>query len=209
MKTQRLAFCGASGTGKTTLAEWLSETYGLPINPVGSRSVARAMGFDSAYDTDAAGKRAEFQLRLAREKTEWEAAHDEFITDRTTFDNLAYSMLHGCHNVDDALFAIVGAGMERYQYVVYCPAAVFIEVGNDPDRLKNMTYQRLYDATVWGLLQKFRPPGTRLLVMPFHKLEHRKDFLRQLMGPDKPGPGSSNGQTSDSSPVSSTLAESQ
>lgn len=194
MRTQRLALCGASGTGKTTLAEWISSTYRLPINPIGSRSVARAMGFDSAYDTDAAGKRGEFQMRLAREKTEWEAVHDEFITDRTTLDNLAYSMLHDCRNVDDALFEIVCAGMSRYQFVVYCPTMVFIDLGNDPGRLKSTTYQQLYDATLWGLLQRFRPAGTRLIVMPFPQLEHRKDFLRQLMRPDDEGPGCPNGQ---------------
>lgn len=182
MKTQRLAFCGASGTGKTTLATWVSTTYGLPMNPVGSRSVARAMGFESAYDTDAAGKRGEFQLRLAREKTDWEAAQPDFVTDRTTFDNLAYSMLHDCRNVDASLFDITRGGMTRYQFVVYCPTAVFIDVGDAPERLQNNTYQHLYDATLWGLLQKFRPAGTRLIVMPFSQLEHRKDFLRQLMG---------------------------
>jgi predicted ATPase len=195
MKTQRLAFCGASGTGKTTLAEWTSTTYGLPINPVGSRSVARAMGFNSAYETDAAGKRGEFQMRLAREKTEWEAVHTEFITDRTTFDNLAYSMLHNCQqNVDDALFELVRTGMSRYQYVVYCPVAVFINVGDDPERLTQTVYHQLYDATVWGLLQKFRPPGTRLIVMPFSQLEHRKDFLRQLMGSGKQSLGQPDGK---------------
>lgn len=182
MKTQRLAFCGASGTGKTTLATWVSSTYGLPINPVGSRSVARAMGFDSAYETDAAGRRGEFQLRLAREKTEWEASQAEFVTDRTTFDNLAYSMLHDCRNVDSDFLNITCGGMARYQFVVYCPTAVFFNVADDPERAKSSTYQHLYDATLWGLLQKLRPAGTRLIVMPFAQLEHRKDFLRQLMG---------------------------
>lgn len=180
-KTQRLAFCGASGTGKTTLASWINATYGLPLNPVGSRAVSRAMGFTTPYDVDAAGKRSEFQTKLLQDKTEWEASHAEFVSDRTTFDNLAYSMLHGCENVESAALDLACIGMARYQYVVYCPSAVFIDVGNDPDRLKNSTYQHLYDATIWGLLQKFRPAGTRLIVMPFSQIEHRKDFLRQLM----------------------------
>jgi cytidylate kinase len=51
---KRIAFCGASGTGKTTLATWLAEKLGLPLNPVGSRSVAKSMGFDSPYDVDRA-----------------------------------------------------------------------------------------------------------------------------------------------------------
>lgn len=181
MKTSRVAFCGASGTGKTTLTEWVAATYALPINPVGSRSVAKDMGFESAYATDAAGKRPEFQRRLVQAKTEWEASHAEFVTDRTTFDNLVYSMLHACDTIDAQLFDLASAGMQRYEYVVYCPAVVFIQLDGDPQRVTNMTYHHLYDAALWGLLQKFRATGTRLVTMPFSQLEHRKDFLRQLM----------------------------
>jgi hypothetical protein len=50
----RIAFCGASGTGKTTLARFLSERFELPLNPTGSRSTAKALGFDSPYDVDKA-----------------------------------------------------------------------------------------------------------------------------------------------------------
>ena len=56
----RIAFCGASGTGKSTLAKWIVENAaelkldGIELNPVGSRSVAKAMGFSSPYDVDKA-----------------------------------------------------------------------------------------------------------------------------------------------------------
>lgn len=50
----RLAFCGASGTGKTTLARMWSRLTGDELNPVGSRSVAAEMGFRSPYDVDRA-----------------------------------------------------------------------------------------------------------------------------------------------------------
>lgn len=63
----RIAFMGASGTGKSTLAQWLvgpdaglEITRGLPICPVGSRSTAKAMGFvgpdgeGRPYDVDRA-----------------------------------------------------------------------------------------------------------------------------------------------------------
>lgn len=182
--TSRVAFCGASGTGKSTLAEWVSDRYGLPLNPVGSRSVAQAMGFATAYDTDAAGKRSEFQNRLVREKIAWEAERGEFVTDRCTFDNLAYSMLHGARDVSADYFALACDGMQHYECVVYCPASVFIDVGSDHHRVADATYQQLYDATLWGLLQRFRFPRTRLVVMPYPQLEHRFDFLRQLMGPE-------------------------
>lgn len=179
---QRIAFCGASGTGKTVLATWIQEVYGLPMNPIGSRSVAKEMGFSSAYESDAAGKRAEFQAKLVRQKTDWEANHESFVTDRTTLDNLAYSMLHNAQTIDEESFRLSCEGVARYQCIVYCPVAVFINTdGNDPARLTDMIYHRLYDATVWGLLQKLRPPETRLITLPFPALHNRKEFLTALM----------------------------
>jgi hypothetical protein len=41
----RIAFTGVGGTGKTTLARHVSTTYSWPLNPVGARSTAAAMGF--------------------------------------------------------------------------------------------------------------------------------------------------------------------
>jgi hypothetical protein len=178
---QRLAFCGASGTGKTVLTTWINEVYGLTINPVGSRSVFKEMGFTSAYESDAAGKRSEFQTRLLRQKTEWEADHESFVTDRTTFDNLAYSMLHDAHMVDEAMFRRSCEGMSRYQCVVYCPVSVFINTDGDPTRVPDLTYHQLFDATLWGLLQKIRPSETRLVTLPFPALHNRKEFLASLM----------------------------
>lgn len=167
----------------------MSTTYSMRINPVGSRSVAKAMGFETAYAVDAVGKRSEFQTLLIQKKTEWEAAHDSFVTDRTTLDNLMYSALHDAAGVGETLFDAACQGMLRYQYVIYCPVSVFIDIAGDNHRLTNLTYHRLCDATLWGLLQKFRPPEVKLVIMPFALLEHRKDFLRQLMEPRRPEGG--------------------
>lgn len=41
----RIVLTGASGTGKSTLAQYLVQKTGLPLNPVGSRQVALEMGF--------------------------------------------------------------------------------------------------------------------------------------------------------------------
>lgn len=50
----KIAFTGSSGTGKTTLAKYISEEFNIPLNPVGSRSVAASMGFKNPYDVDKA-----------------------------------------------------------------------------------------------------------------------------------------------------------
>lgn len=149
----RISFCGSSGTGKSTLANFLHEKYGWPICPVGSRSVAAAMGFASPYDVDAAGKRAEFQRCLFEEKRDWENAHDDFITDRTHLDNLVYSSMHGAAATVD-LNAYLMA-MKRYHVVFFCDVRQFQKTGDDPQRVHDKTYHLIYDCLLRGLIRDY------------------------------------------------------
>lgn len=182
MSELRLAFCGASGTGKTTLAEWVSKKLDIPVNPVGSRSVARQMGFDNPYDVDKAGKRGEFQHRLVEAKREWEDAHESFVTDRTTLDNLAYTVLHDVYCINQELVQKVADGLGRYTHVVFCPLEAFLRIGDDPHRVgggkyhADQTYHELYELVLDGLLAKytrFLGPGVGVYTLREAGLEDR------------------------------------
>ncbi len=167
----RLAFCGASGTGKTTLARWFEKAGGIPFNPVGSRTTAKEMGFDSPYDVDKAGKRAEFQLRLQSGKMKWENEHDSFVTDRTSFDELVYTVLHDVKAVDERFLDRVLSHMQRYTHIVYCPVSVFCNVSDDLIRVQDATYQRVFDLTLVGALATWSPKS--LLVLDEKGVEER------------------------------------
>lgn len=153
----RISFAGASGTGKTTLASWLAQELGLPLCPVGSRSVSKAMGFSSPYDVDAAGQRGAFQRRLQAEKEAWEKEHEAsgFVTDRTHLDQLAYVSLHDIGTVDAALWRAHINACARYTHIFYCPVATFCQPAGDPARIQDLTYHRVYDTLLKGLLQNF------------------------------------------------------
>lgn len=178
----RVAFAGASGTGKTTLAEYVAETWHLPLNPVGSRSVAKAMGFDNPYDVDAAGKRAEFQRRLVTEKCRWESDQEAFVTDRTTLDNIAYTMLHDVHAVDDELLADAVSGYQRYTHVIYCPFRTFFNASGDPNRVKEKVYHELFDVVIEGLITRYRR-RSKYLVLDVAELDQRYGELWRLLNP--------------------------
>jgi predicted ATPase len=150
----RIAFSGASGTGKTTLATWIAEKYGIPLNPVGARSVAAEMGFSSPYEADAAGKRSEFQQRLLVRKLEWEAEHESFVTDRTPFDNVAYTALHSVSSVDERMLKDAIAGSHAYTFIFMCPLSGFWHVGDDVVRLKDRTYHELFEVMTFGLIRR-------------------------------------------------------
>lgn len=179
----RIAFAGASGTGKSVLTDFLAKEYGLPVNPVGSRSVSKAMGFASPYDVDKAGRRAEFQRRLVAEKCAWEDAHESFVTDRTTLDNLAYTMLHDVHSIDENLLNNVVAGLHRYTHIFYCPVAAFCIPGTDPARVPSMIYQTLFDVLICGLVRRYISPI--VVTLGESDLTERKAQLRWCLGEAK------------------------
>ena len=152
----RIAFVGASGVGKSRLVEYLHSKLDLSICPVGSRSVAKAMGFSNPYDVDKFNLRNTFQRRLFTEKTYWEKGHDEFLTDRTVFDNLAYSCLHGGgENITEDELTAYTVAMKRYTHVIYLPLYRFQKLGTDPVRNTSPVYHKMFDMVVRSLLSEY------------------------------------------------------
>ncbi len=203
----RIAFLGASGTGKTTLTTAIAKIRDLPICPVGSRSVAQAMGFvhppghaqegqgnpyavdraeaanyeislqDGAPPLSAARRacaswsqgartvRPAFQLRLQAEKIAWELDHADFVSDRTTLDDLAYAILHCREVVDAAFLERAREHMNVYDAVFYCPWYAFHDLGGDASRVADEAYHEVYDALVRGLVEQIAPRFSERLVM--------------------------------------------
>lgn len=170
----RIAMTGCSGSGKSTLTEYLADLFNLPVNPVGSRSVAAAMGFASPYDVDKVGRRAEFQRRLIAEKAAWEVKNDAFVTDRTTADHLAYQSLHDVHSVTDDIIESARDGLRRYTHVFYCPFDAFCRPDHDPARVQDMAYHFVYDAVLVGLLSRL---GATVIRVQPTDVASRKAFV--------------------------------
>lgn len=155
----RVAFFGASGTGKTRIMNTIAAKYEIPIVPIGARSVAIEMGFASPYDADAAGKRLELQERVFHTKLQWELDHRSFVTDRTVFDNLVYATMHGC--ADRITLQEIDRyrdGMLRYTTVFFLPVAAFHHIGSDPMRIPNMGYHILFETLGRALLVRYQIP---------------------------------------------------
>jgi ABC-type branched-subunit amino acid transport system ATPase component len=154
MTDYRVAFCGASGTGKSTLAKIVSDVLKIPMCNVGSREVAKQMGFNSPYDVDQAGKRAEFQTRLVTAKIAWESEHRSFVTDRTHYDNMAYTLIHSHATVDQAYIDLIETGNSVYTHIFYCPMQSFQNTGDDAARLHDRSYHLLHELVLEALVNR-------------------------------------------------------
>lgn len=87
----RVYFVGSHATGKTTLARWVSRTYGLPMITEVARSVLAELEIsfeDLRVDMERVG---EYQKRVFHRQKAMEQMEEQgFVSDRA-FDNLAYA----------------------------------------------------------------------------------------------------------------------
>lgn len=184
----RIAFAGVSGTGKTTLMNYVAELRGWPTCPVGARSVAQAMGFASPYDVDAAGRRAEFQRRLFEEKRAWEASHEDFVTDRSVFDCLAYLLVEGgARSLRDDEVDEYAAAFTRYDLVVLAPMKDFQDL-TDPVRVQQRGYHAAHEAVLFGLassapFERFVGRWPTVRVIPTANLDERQCWIERVFCP--------------------------
>jgi hypothetical protein len=85
--------CGASGTGKSTLAKEISETMGIPYHDASTTRIMKAAGFNPVNFTWSLDARLDAQEFLLKKFTEEVSRLPRpFITDRTPIDMLAYTL---------------------------------------------------------------------------------------------------------------------
>lgn len=179
----RIAFCGASGTGKSTIAKWLAEQLGLPFCDVGSREIAAKMGFASPYDVDRAGMRGAFQRKLFAAKRSWEEQRASFVTDRTHFDNLAYTRIHSPEVATKDYERACVEASSRYTHVFVCPTHAFHDIGTDPARVRDRDYHQRYEDDLL-LLLRLLPSTVLRRTLNAADLAQRKQDVLDLLRPE-------------------------
>jgi hypothetical protein len=87
-----IGLCGSHRTGKTTLAEAISQKTGMPFLKTGTSEIFQQCGLDPALPMDF-GKRLWIQHKiLDAAENIWHAEQGQFITDRTPVDMMAYTL---------------------------------------------------------------------------------------------------------------------
>ena len=93
----RIYLCGTHSSGKTTLARWTADTYGIPLISEVARAVLAEMETDLvSLRTNLKFVRDYQQKIFKRQVAAEEKAGPTFVADRSGLDNLAYA---ACHSI--------------------------------------------------------------------------------------------------------------
>lgn len=157
---------GASRTGKTTLAKRLSTELNIPFLDSSTTVLARKAGFNMVANMGveerltAQEKLLEAYMELIHE------APQVFITDRTPFDMLAYTLAEvGMHSCDAELGeriakyteACMAAGEKTFAMVMHVDPLDFYEESPDKPPL-NKAYQNHIHLLIGGALLESSVP---------------------------------------------------
>jgi nicotinamide riboside kinase len=182
----KVAFTGAGGTGKSTMAMWLAEQYGIPYVGSVGREAFKQMGIENeaAQENMSEQQLLALQWLIFQLLQEKRSQHKHYVTDRLLFDNYVYGMRR-CGNIvtEEQRKDWEDRSVEdlwSFDLVFYCPTGLF-KTEADGMRVAAPGYQSLIDSAIYGLLCKhaFDRMAGHVYVLNMVD-QRRKDWVKRL-----------------------------
>ena len=154
MRDLRIALIGSHGTGKTSIVEELVRITNLPI----IEEIARNYDMNTTNINEY--KHYQKQLLLEQIKTETHLilSKGNFISDRSSIDNMAYFWLKCKTNATKQEMVRYGQiaihNSLRYSHLFYVPIEIPLPT-NDEFRFEDEAFQRDIDSKIIEILSKF------------------------------------------------------
>jgi len=96
----RIAFAGAQGTGKTTVAKVLANELGVKLLPPISRLLLSEMGCSSISDMRSKNLEPDFQRKIVERRLLTHTSEKNYVADRSIFDAIGYDAAIGLTDIN-------------------------------------------------------------------------------------------------------------
>lgn len=184
----KIGFCGAGGTGKTTLAKRIAELSGLPFIPSPSRACFEKYGVKTEDDQNnmSPAARKTLQLDIFDAITRSSAENSIGVFDRTNLDNYFYA-LHRCHDILDTvevehMHHVTLQQMRKFDLIVFCPLYERCwaagDATSDGMRTTSFASRTLTSGFIWSFLEQNE---LKYFKATKHRIETRADLLFDLI----------------------------
>lgn len=189
-KFKRIFITGASGTGKTTVANFIAGNYKLPFISTSAKEIWPKFGFQdhksahrhSCYDPRIGNQ---YQHEVFKQRVSALEGKKTFVSDRSPFDNYAYYLMQiGYMNgsFENEIFRVM---CEDHLYLA--DALIFLrypenlELENDGFRIVNPDYQRMVDSTIDLVVKKLLKHNMPVLEINTWDMEEKEFQLNTFL----------------------------
>lgn len=181
-----IAFSGGQGSGKTTLADYVTKKYGFKHTYLNqTRRLIKSM-YKGELDL-ARNDNFEFQTSLLSKKVYWERKHKQvgFVSDRTTLDNVAYFLTFSEHDVATRevwKYITKGVSHAKETYdVIFCLSPL-LDTPEDPFSPPSTINKYKVYFTVCGLLNLIEATHPQIVYyVHIRDLEGRKCLVSNII----------------------------
>lgn len=198
MGAKRIFISGASGTGKTTLAKWISKEYNIPFIETSTKPLWPEFGVKSHKELIEKGEKdikfmLDFQHAVIRFRDKQLSGVTEFVTDRGAMDIAVYYLMQACHKVNqpkaEYYFARCAKLQQMASHQIIIPFNYQTVLENDGMRIQNIFYQRmtsdLFETdTVYDLVRmgyKQENEHIARLYLPIWDMEERQSRVKEFL----------------------------
>lgn len=152
---KKIFITGPSGIGKTTLANYISDTYGIPFINTSAREIWPKYGIKSHAQAHMmcsidSNRGLEYQTEILTKRVEALEYEEEFICDRSPIDNLVYFMLELSPYVSqyetEKFVSLCKTGMELGNKILILPFLKEIRLSDH--RINNPFYQQMVNQMI-------------------------------------------------------------
>ena len=187
----RIFITGASGIGKTTLANFISQEFDLPYISTSASNVWPRFGFETHEEAHQESVLnnvigLEYQRAILKERIDKLNGKLFYVTDRSPIDNIAYTLLTMGHSLPHE--AIMEFVKDTYKILDSCEGIIYLrwthdcEIENNGKRILSPYYQKTVNSVIRMVLneveERFNIP---VLKMGTWDLEKRKNITREWL----------------------------
>ena len=187
---RKIGFMGAGGTGKTTSARFISDSFHLPLLKSASREVYEELDLTEAkcLKLDAFAK-WELQKQIFNKKIQKDDENYSFVADRTLLDHWAYCLMYCATTMSNEEFAYMETLVRKhmqstYTNLFYFPFGFWFPDNADGVRQDSRAWQNAIDSIIVGYIVRWNLP---VIQVPQNSADERNSFIEKTLQGNQAG----------------------
>lgn len=196
--TNKVMICGPSGTGKTTMAKFISEEFNLDLLNSSAGDLWSKFGFKNHIDSikkikdnPNMGFAYQYEVLTRRQMVidEWENSRrmGGYVMDRSFVDMYAYASMELSGLIDDRFLDIIlddcKKGMEGVTHLIFIPFTDDVILEDNGRRITNKHFQKLTSGVIKNIIDNSHilTGGIKVYELYLWDLEERKNIITKWL----------------------------